>query len=220
MLDLKIIGNVHTVLEGDVSKKNLFEVSLENFAYALGSGVFTEKEGLLVGEAIVYENEAYIYTPDEQLRTRTSFHTPFLMGVERAPNEQIVVDKETTFAKLYEELLSIYPQGYCLSGNVRCSKLEVAYLKLSPLYHENTNINKEKYWEQENFKESTLSVFGVVLPSLLHSAFYQNPTEKGSSKIFSHTHALFEMQARHLLTQSEIIYAEFSVEEIRWEKKS
>lgn len=218
MLELKIIGNVHTVLEGEVTKKNLFNVNLQDFAFALGSGVFTEKHELLVGEAIVYENEAFVYTPDEQLRTRAHLATAFLMGVERAPVEQLIVDKETTFAKLYEELLHLYPQGYCITGNVRCSRLEVAYLKLSSIYHENINAHKDKYWEQQQFHESTLSIFGVVLPSAIERAFYLNPNEKGASKIFSHTHALFEMQARHLLTQSEIIYGEFLVEEISWEK--
>ena len=100
-----------------------------------------------------------------------------------------------------------------ITGRGHFSNLSVAYLQLSPIYGENIIEFPEKYWHSESLKDQEANLFGVVLKKPDPRAFYNNPKEKGLSKIHSHTHALAPF-ARHLLTDSELTSGTFWIESI------
>lgn len=215
MIELKIVGDINTVLSGTVTKSVLYHINLEQFSYALGAGSFENSEGLNIGEAIIYENKAYVYVPNQSVILDTTFKSPFLMGISRLPHQNLILNSKLTLMDLYDDLLKRYPKGFVVVGKIHCQQLDVAYLKIAPIFHENINEHASKYWQHEIYNEVAVNIFGVVLSDLNARAFYQNPNERFQlQKHYSHTHALINNQARHLLTQSLIASADLWIGEI------
>lgn len=212
-MDLLIVGDIQTVLEGRVAESALCPVLLDKMPYALGGGAIRQKDQLALGETIVYEGVGYIFINNESWRQERVLNAAFLMGIERKPSEPLKIEKKQTIHTLYQELLKNYQTGFVIVGTARFSKLLAAYLKVSPIYGENVNQMREKYWNHEEFTDQEVKLFGVVLHKPDPRAFYHNPNEKATSPFPSHTHILAP-STRHLLTDSEIDSATLWIEQI------
>ncbi|MBP9842179.1 MAG: hypothetical protein KBC64_07135 [Simkaniaceae bacterium] len=90
-MKLIIVGNVQTVLMGNVTEETLYPFSVEKIPYALGGAVIPNRSPLSLGETLVYEGTGHIFTVEESWEERKQFKTPFLMGIERQPKNRIEV---------------------------------------------------------------------------------------------------------------------------------
>jgi len=214
MIDLHIIGDIKVVLEGRVTKKELFTVKVDDIPYGLGAGFFEKEKGICIGEAMIFEKTAYIYFPDQIWPRRELLQTPFMMGITRKPNNFITFHENLTLTELYDKLLLSYPSGFAVIGNVEFTNLKTAYLKTPPIFQENINEYKEKYWQQKNLGKASGKTVGFLLPYLNTKAFYHNPNEVMQNTSYSHTHILVNDGVYHLLSHSMLSSAQLWVEEI------
>lgn len=212
-MDLHVVGDVQTILQGKVTPKTLQEVSVKAMPFALGGTALPDTQTLEIGETIIYEGIGHIFTVKESWAEKNLLQAAFLMGIERKPKNVFKISKSQSIESLYESLIHEYSIGFAIVGKVHFSKLSVAYLKLSPIYDENINILRSKYWNSESLENVEADLFGVVLRKPNPKAFYQNPNEPVSSSLASHTHVLAPL-ARHLLTDSELSHGTFWIEAI------
>lgn len=202
---LKIIGDVKTVLNGNVDENNLQEKVLEHLKFALGAGSFSDCT--CVGESIIFNQKGYTCYVDNHGNIKTEkdeqgLKSPFLMGLEinTQPNISLNIDYPNGIA--LNELFDNIGQDFYAYAYVGCllfENLACSYIKVPPIYKENINENSEKYWAKtENHPNCYTYLFGVVIreagihklpPELLQQAFYVNPLEKNKSATLSHTHA-------------------------------
>lgn len=212
-MDLLIVGNVQTVIQGRVTQEGLHSVSMTKMPYALGGAAIPNRSKLSLGETIVYEGVGHIFTLDESYEDKKTLQAAFLMGIEKKPKEPFRVTEKQSIDALYRSLIKEYSSGFAIVGTALFSTLSVAYLNLSPIYGENINELHDKYWTKEELSNCEARLFGVVMAKGDPLAFYNNPNEKQKQMLASHTHVLTSV-ARHLLTDSELISGTFWIEEI------
>src|SRR5689334_11611176 len=144
-MDLLIVGNVQTILQGRVTPKVLHSVSVKDLTFALGGSALPHSETLEIGETIIYEGIGHIFTVKESWVETKMLRAAFLMGIEKKPKELLKITKRQTISALYEDLIARYPKGFAIVGEGHFSQLSVAYLKLSPIYEEDVNALHDKY---------------------------------------------------------------------------
>lgn len=197
-MELSIAGDVRTVLDG-VADTHSREVDLSKIPFALGAGKFSEKE---FGEMIVVEGIAYVHTVAGKKRYDKTVDTPFVMGFEKLPSDRVERGQGESLDEIYRDLLTKYPQGVVLYGEVHFRMLNAAFLKKSPVFHEKCNEMKEAYWEEYSEKGAAGSIVGILAKEAYPQGFYVNPNEQ--SDLLSHSHTLVNGVAYHLLNQSTI----------------
>lgn len=201
---LRIEGDVLTVLEGKVSDKILRDIPQNEFLFGLGSGTFSEAVHL--GETIVIGGCPYIsWVANGKVCTESqpTVKSSFLMGIpaieEEGLLERLSPHSPIPLQALYEEKSHIYPDGFIIIAKALFSELHSTYLKLAPVYGENINVHHSKYWAETPMAQmQTAFFFGVVIPwqgmkkfpeNILKKAFYQNPADAGHNNFMNHSHA-------------------------------
>lgn len=203
MVTLLISGNILDVLQGDIDPSKMHTIDPHRYGFALGAGSFSNERG--IGETIIIDSEVHVsWVQKKALKTdsKTSFQSPFLMGISPQKMERISHIKPSTpitFQAFYEKLLGENPKGFAICGQALMEKLHTTYVKTPPIYHENINEHRDKYWaEMEVLPKTKIFYFGVVLPLDIHKnltksplgrGFYKNPHDTPSTLIMSHTHA-------------------------------
>ena len=64
-MDLLVVGDVQTVLQGYVTSETLHSVSLKDIPYALGGAALPHPGPLEIGETMIYEETGHIFTVKE-----------------------------------------------------------------------------------------------------------------------------------------------------------
>lgn len=211
--ELKIVGDVTTVLEGHVSPNTMQTLDRDKFRFALGSGSFTNETHL--GETIFIENSPYVSWAEGEVKTEShdKIETPFLMGLDNNQEAGALINfhphTPDTLQHFYEQLAKYYPHGFAIVGQSLFAELHTTYLKKPPIYSENINQSSSAYWAKVKPEEHvSVCFFGVVIPdkasqkfpkALLKKAFYHNPSEEKASTLLNHTHgALLKSRWLHL----------------------
>lgn len=217
---LKIIGDIRTVLAGNVTDSSLHSLEKPPFRFGLGGGTTTGIKG--IGETILWEGKPTIsYGDTKHLTTLSSsqFSTPFLMGIDEVAGPQKTERKTLSFEAFYSQLIGSFQQGCVIIGEVHFTKADLIYLLKAPIYHENVLTNKDAYWSKPTGdKNVTAHFFGVLVPSTarknypdVERALYHHPLDTKTSHD-SHTHVLLKVGgARHLLTTSTFDVITYSV---------
>ena len=199
-MELHLIGNIETILRGEVDTLNT--APSKKFFYALGGGGTLEQ----LGEAIVLKGVNYVYTPQRSFQVE-ELDTAFLVGFSEQPRDKKRIGTCSSIDSLYEQLLAHYTKGFVVTGGIYFSRMNGAFLKESPTQKECINEHKEKYWGTDSLENTKGEIVGICLPNGDPRMIYINPNEP-PPKTFSHTHVLSEKGVRHLLTTSSIISAE------------
>ena len=240
MSTLKIFGNIHNILEGNVCSSNIKPVENAHFAFALGGSTFSDQH--CIGETLIADGVPHVsWVKNNTLinRSGNGITSPFLMGLDVSQSSDVVIHQtsQITLGSLYDSLSLKYPIGFAVVGSFEMRQCITTYLKKAPIYGENINEHREKYWaDVEQNCDVYVCLFGVVIPPAakndplknkwLDRAFYTNPAEKVSRPYDSHTHVAFvdrlsdsQLQnwgslkfsgpVRHLISESLILTGHF-----------
>jgi hypothetical protein len=203
---LKIIGDVKTVLDGSVKEDNLQIRVLNKLTFGLGAGSFSDCT--CVGETVILNQIGYTSYVDAKealvtVQGKKDLKSPFLMGLtkESKPSSFLQLNyPEGMVLHQLQEQLGNGLLAYAYVGCLLFEKLACSYLKVAPIHGESINDHAKKYWaDTEEHPQCYAYLFGVVITEKgkenfskeeLGKAFYVNPLEKNQGGILSHTHAV------------------------------